>query len=87
MLGTLLFISIDSLQIWFPIIPSAISGFLGYYAVIGITAFAYIADISTSPESLTIRMVVLSVCIQFSMVIGNLLTGVASKSVNYVSKF
>ncbi len=80
-LGNLFFITLASLQMWFPVITSGISGFLGYLAVIPMTCAAYIADVSSTPENLTIRMVIVSVCGQFAMIIGSLLTGEASKSV------
>ncbi len=81
LLGVLLFISLRSLQMWFPIITGFLTGITGNTGVIVMTAFAYIADVSTSPQSRTIRMVIVSVCERLSYVIGNLLTGAASKTV------
>ncbi len=81
MFGILLFITIDSVPMWFPIISGGLSGLTGSLAILPITCFAFIADITVTPESMTIRMVVIFICIQLSLIIGNLLTGVASGTV------
>ncbi len=84
--GILLFVTIDSIPMWFPIVTNGLGGFLGYIAILPITCFAFIADITATPESMTIRMVVINVCVQLSLLVGNLLTGVASETVIKLAK-
>lgn len=64
-----------SVPIYVLVIANAIAGFTGYISITMISAFAYLTDTVLDPEQLTIRMSIMTVIMNVSMIIGPLIAG------------